>query len=193
MIVGLDPGHGGSDRGCALVSGYGSMSEAEYTLLVAQRLKGVLPGAVLTRETDTAISLGSRAMLAVANKTELVISLHVDSRPGALRGLSCWHLPGNVKMMTLAHRIYDLAPSALRLPPGPGRARPIVSAINEDHLPRERRWRHRGRHVLISFPCDTLLIEMGDCVGDIEALLRLDVQEGICQAAVLTLKEEGYI
>ena len=188
MIM-IDAGHGGQDRGCAISSGLGSIDEADYALSLARRLYGltlgISGGCGLIRHADETIRLYERGMIAARNGASLLVSLHVDSRPEALRGLSCWHLPTCCHTAALAHRVYELAPDKLRLPRGPGRARPVVSAGAEE-------WQQRGRAVLTAYAThgiDALLVEVGDCVGDREALLEIATQQQICAAIARALQE----
>ncbi|MEO6223641.1 MAG: N-acetylmuramoyl-L-alanine amidase [Vicinamibacterales bacterium] len=77
----IDPGHGGADVGTRNAAG---LEEKDITLATAQRLKATLESqlgvrAILTRETDTSVSIDPRAAIANNNKADLFISLHVNS------------------------------------------------------------------------------------------------------------------
>lgn len=81
----IDPGHGGSDPGASGASG-GDTVEKRLTLQLARQLKTGLEQAlnvrvVLTRNSDTSISLDSRSALANQYKGDLFISLHINSSP----------------------------------------------------------------------------------------------------------------
>lgn len=79
----IDPGHGGKDQG-AMVAG---VNEAQVTLAVAKELKAALTRlgyrALMTRESDTFISLPDRPKFASEKGGDLFISLHCNSIGGA--------------------------------------------------------------------------------------------------------------
>lgn len=84
----IDPGHGGTDRGATR----GPLTESLITLSVAKILREEISKnkkftALLTRETDTHLSLEQRADLTNRQNADLFISIHVNSSPdGAARG-----------------------------------------------------------------------------------------------------------
>jgi N-acetylmuramoyl-L-alanine amidase len=79
----IDPGHGGKDQG-AMVAG---VNEAQVTLAVAKELKTALTRlgyrALMTRESDTFISLPDRPKFASEKGGDIFISLHCNSIGGA--------------------------------------------------------------------------------------------------------------
>lgn len=79
----IDPGHGGKDQG-AMVAG---VNEAQITLAVAKELKTALTRlgyrALMTRESDTFISLPDRPKFASEKGGDIFISLHCNSIGGA--------------------------------------------------------------------------------------------------------------
>jgi len=79
----IDPGHGGKDQG-AMVAG---VNEAQVTLAVAKELKANLVKlgyrALMTRESDTFISLPDRPKFASEKGGDLFISLHCNAIGGA--------------------------------------------------------------------------------------------------------------
>ena len=85
MVIVIDPGHGGDDRGAV---GPGGVEEKQLTLSVAQRVKAL--GAdrglrvLLTREDDRQISLMQRAAFANGAGASLFISLHANASPSPL-------------------------------------------------------------------------------------------------------------
>lgn len=95
-IVLLDAGHGGSDPGAPSVSG--EIAEKALTLQLARELRDRLAAngrvrVALTRDGDTYLTLGQRAMLARRLGASLYVSLHADSAPNALaRGASVYSL-----------------------------------------------------------------------------------------------------
>ena len=93
FIITIDAGHGGIDPG-AINLGY---KEKDITLKAAIELKKILreKGYIvyLTRKKDKFISLRERRLIAKKNKSDLFISLHVDSvRKRATRGTSIYTL-----------------------------------------------------------------------------------------------------
>lgn len=79
----LDPGHGGVDPGA---SGAGGTQEKDITLDIARRLKQRLEQRgnyriIMTRETDTTVSLRRRVALANAAGADLFLSIHVNALP----------------------------------------------------------------------------------------------------------------
>src|SRR5690554_6599893 len=84
LLVVLDPGHGGDDRGVCHFSD--DLIEKEINLDMAFRLKEELERAgadvALTRSDDTFISLDQRAEMANAAGAHLFLSLHVKRIPG---------------------------------------------------------------------------------------------------------------
>lgn len=83
FVVALDPGHGGSNSGCAAFDG--AVREKEVTLAMAQELQALvqrrLPHAtvVLTRSGDETVTLAERVARANAAGADLLISLHANA------------------------------------------------------------------------------------------------------------------
>jgi N-acetylmuramoyl-L-alanine amidase len=79
----IDPGHGGHDPGAIGTLG---TQEKEITLDVALRLRARLIkqgsyNVLLTRDSDQSLSLAGRVAFAQQHKTDLFISVHVNSLP----------------------------------------------------------------------------------------------------------------
>jgi len=79
----IDPGHGGADVGSRSAAG---LEEKQVTLAMAQRLKAMLESrlgvrVILTRDSDTDVTIDRRAALANNNKADLFISLHANGSP----------------------------------------------------------------------------------------------------------------
>lgn len=80
VTVVIDPGHGGIDPGAI----QGGVQEADLMLQLAKELAASLNAtgqirAILTRETDTFISLEGRMSIARAARADLLMSLHADA------------------------------------------------------------------------------------------------------------------
>jgi N-acetylmuramoyl-L-alanine amidase len=94
-IIVIDAGHGGQDPGAL---GYRETHEKNVTLAVAKKLAKYLNEsgtykAILIRENDQFMSLGSRRKKARALKGDIFISLHADSHPRSdTRGLGVYTL-----------------------------------------------------------------------------------------------------
>lgn len=95
-IVVVDPGHGGIDMGATSKSGE---QEKAIVLEFARRLADKINGtgryrAVLTRDSDTFISLSGRVQFARANRASLFISVHADTLhdPFGVRGATIYTL-----------------------------------------------------------------------------------------------------
>ena len=77
----LDPGHGGNDSGARAQGVW----EKQITLEIARELRGLLKRAqyevVMTRDTDTFLSLQQRAQTANLERADLFVSIHVNSVP----------------------------------------------------------------------------------------------------------------
>lgn len=81
ITIVIDPGHGGTETGAV---GPGGLQEKDVTLQIARRLAGAIPKVVssrvvLTRDSDSAISLDDRTSLANHEKANLFLSLHANS------------------------------------------------------------------------------------------------------------------
>jgi N-acetylmuramoyl-L-alanine amidase len=89
FLVVLDPGHGGTNRGC--VSFDGRTHEKEVTLTVARELAAELgrrlPHAriVLTRDRDETRTLAERVTLANAAGADLFVSIHANASEGKVQ------------------------------------------------------------------------------------------------------------
>lgn len=85
ITIVVDPGHGGGETGAI---GPGGLQEKEVTLQIARRLAAAIPRllssrVVLTRDSDSAISLDDRTSLANHEKANLFLSLHANSSKAA--------------------------------------------------------------------------------------------------------------
>ena len=88
----LDAGHGGHEPGARGVFGY----EKDFTLQMVQRLRTALMSkgfkVVLTRSTDTFISLGGRVAIANQIPNSIFISLHCNYSDNSASGVETWAL-----------------------------------------------------------------------------------------------------
>lgn len=104
----LDPGHGGKDPG-AVANG---LQEKDIVLTIAKKLKPLLEKnlgceVVMTRDSDTFISLEERTAIANANNADLFISLHINAhRLPKVHGIETYYLSltTNAEAMRVAAR-----------------------------------------------------------------------------------------
>ncbi len=82
ITIALDPGHGGNDRG---TTGTRGTDEKNLTLQTAELLAGKLKDAgatvVMTRNSDTYVSLRKRTSIAHQEGADAFVSLHYDANP----------------------------------------------------------------------------------------------------------------
>ena len=81
LTIVIDPGHGGAETGAV---GPDGLQEKDVTLQIARRLAAAIPRVissrvVLTRDSDSAISLDDRTSLANHERAGLFLSLHANS------------------------------------------------------------------------------------------------------------------
>jgi N-acetylmuramoyl-L-alanine amidase len=88
----IDPGHGGHDSGARGIYGY----EKDFSLKLAFALKSQLEAqgirVVMTRTTDTFISLGGRVQFANKVPNSIYVSLHFNSGPSTGTGIETFAL-----------------------------------------------------------------------------------------------------
>jgi len=95
ILIVVDPGHGGAETGAI---GPGGLNEKDFTLQLARRLASAIPRAlasrvVLTRDSDSAISLDDRTAVANHEKASLFLSLHANSsRSAGAHGSETYYL-----------------------------------------------------------------------------------------------------
>lgn len=91
-VIVIDPGHGGIDPGASGASGaVEKMVVLEYAQALKTRLmKSGHYQVYLTRDHDQFIMLRKRVEIARKAQGDIFISLHADSAPGAVRGLSVY-------------------------------------------------------------------------------------------------------
>lgn len=103
LVVVLDAGHGGRDRGMrGPIGSARKVHEADVTLAVALRLRDEFSSrgvdVVMTRSTDTLIALDDRGRIANRAQGDVFISVHVNAanprwrNPGAARGFETYFL-----------------------------------------------------------------------------------------------------
>ncbi len=124
----IDPGHGGSNTGCAgVVEGvYEKRFALALSLGLAERLRAAGVDVVLTREDDRYLTLRERVRFANRQDADLFVSVHANASPSrAQRGFETW---------VLAPDALELDARAIRDGDGPPRpdVAPEVAAILDD-------------------------------------------------------------
>jgi N-acetylmuramoyl-L-alanine amidase len=95
LTIVIDAGHGGTETGAI---GPGGLQEKEATLAIARRLSAALTRSLgarvlLTRDSDSVITLDDRTALANHEKADLFISVHANSSRATLaRGSETYYL-----------------------------------------------------------------------------------------------------
>lgn len=155
MRVFLDPGHGGSNPGCA----YGALSEKAYTLEIAYAAQRAFEtaghSAFKSRTKDVTTSFVQRATMAKCVNADLALVLHVNANPDPnVRGLRVYVMPEEPcfvpESLHLAQAV--LAASLRHAPPlaHAGRVPEIASLDGQgDDV------------VLRHYECPAVLVEMG--------------------------------
>lgn len=114
MMIAIDAGHGGQNKGAQV----GDLWEKDLTLAVAldlyrslQSIPTVEP--FLIRAQDRDVSLGMRGR--IAGGADVVISLHVNTSPDPnVKGLMIFHLRDNHKAAALAENVARYCPKDLK-------------------------------------------------------------------------------
>jgi len=138
FTVAVDAGHGGSDPGA---SGNG-LVEKEVTLAVSKKLQKQLENrgakVIMTRKDDTYIALGERARIANSVKTDIFVSVHLNSFSSAsANGTETFYHANSKEGKKLAAEIQKELVKALKMsdrgvkvPPGGG-----FAVLNQTKMP----------------------------------------------------------
>lgn len=122
ITIVVDPGHGGGEIGAV---GPGGLQEKDVTLQIARRVAAAIPKLlssriVLTRDSDSAISLDDRTSLANHEKANLFLSLHANSsRAVGAHGSETYYLSLGTSdrvSQEVARRENEAAPPPLAAP-----------------------------------------------------------------------------
>jgi N-acetylmuramoyl-L-alanine amidase len=158
------------------------MDEAEYVLDFCAELCPILDGAgmspTMTREEDVALQHTERNKIAVSNKAEMVISVHVNAAPSpSLHGAMVFYWSSNKKTRAGADAIARAIPDGLR------RTTAAVHSVGPYCL----EWLERARYVVESFRAPAVLVELGFATNhyDAEMLSKDRIKIGL-QAAILS-------
>lgn len=99
-VVVLDPGHGGKDNGARW---YG-VSEKTLNLDVAKRVEALLKQrgipVVMTRRTDTYVSLDRRAAIANGHNNSIFVSIHFNAHTNrSIKGIETFYVSSQGKRL----------------------------------------------------------------------------------------------
>ncbi len=117
LLVVIDPGHGGDDPGTIGARG---VQEKDITLAVGRALKQRLLergfAVLMTRDSDRTLSLEERTAFAEGARSDLFVSIHVNSAPRwRVQGIETYYLDASHERHTLrvAARESGVAPGQL--------------------------------------------------------------------------------
>jgi len=179
MKIVIDPGHGGADPGAVSPDG---IHESDVVLDIARRVKHIVSGAghdvVLTRISDLAMSLESRAKLANDIDAGALISIHANAAENTSAcGFEVWTPPGQTRADKLSDLIFDAVRDEF----------PLMQwrcDLNDGDRDKEARF-----YVLVRTKAPAVLVEVGflSNLGDAEdmskpgwrARMSLAIGEGI--------------
>ncbi|MFB5282911.1 N-acetylmuramoyl-L-alanine amidase [Peribacillus sp. Hz7] len=104
-VIVIDAGHGGKDPGAYYI-------EKNLTLQTAKQLQTLLKKAgakvVMTRSTDTYLTLSQRVAISHNNKADAFVSLHYNaSSSSSAKGIETFYWATNVNEKTLAQYVQD--------------------------------------------------------------------------------------
>lgn len=154
MILGIDPGHGGSSLGTTA----GGIIEKRITFELAERLANVchLMGVhpIMLRVRDEAVTFTRRAALAAASQCDWVISIHVNASAPHQTGAEIYVLKGD----RLHERLVGL--QILSAMPPQLRTTRVVTAYDDPDNPDDD-WKEHPENVIRRYHCPVLLSEVG--------------------------------
>ena len=99
----IDPGHGGRDRGAV----WGGVRESDLNMRVANKLEYYLKKrgytTVMTRRSDTFVSLTRRAVIANARRNSIFVSIHFNAtRETWVRGAETYYVGSAGRSLALS-------------------------------------------------------------------------------------------
>lgn len=155
MIIGIDPGHGGTDPGAVA----GGLQEAALNLELAELFaEGILAlgaGQIVqlrTREDGT-VTLSVRGERSAAARCDLVLSVHCNAcQDRSVAGATFYYMPGDRLAGEVAATLDRCWPMPLRR---------HVAGLFEAYEDSPGDWLQRPRNVLSPHSCPAVLIEAG--------------------------------
>ena len=189
MILFLDPGHGGKDRGCTAAG----FEEAADVFAVADLVAKMLASSewpvtlVPSRGDDiTHVGLDVRAMKATEVNADLVISLHVDDSPDPTEyGPDAMRVSQDALTdVVIGGFLGSLARPGYGVDPqGRGHVIPMCS-VGQVHIasPDPTDWRHRAWNVLHWHNRPAVLFEQARCSNPTELAWLLTLESRVRRA-----------
>ena len=162
LIVGLDAGHGGDDKG-ATANG---IVEADWNFQFCEGLwedldaLGFRPTLLRTRH-DEPVALMERGRRSKENGCSIVLNIHVNAMAEhpEWHGLTTYHWPGNQLAREVGNTMMRAAPKPLYKPGW-------NSLSCDDSL---GTWIQNPRAVLRVHECPAVLVEVGYCTNEADA------------------------
>ncbi len=152
LIIVLDPGHGGDDRGNVGPTGF---VEADGNLKKALYLRGVLETrytnviVVLTRDCDTSVSLSARGLAGAG--ADLFHSIHSNGGPASARGSEVYYSVDLPKDARFAARLAEVYAQAYSTVNRGAKTRESKKEAGEDYYAvMDRAQDTYAKHVLLS-------------------------------------------
>ena len=99
-VVVIDPGHGGTDPGAQANGLVEKVWNLEVAKIVKEKLEEVGLTVILTRTTDTYLSLARRAEIANQNGADLFLSIHFNAFNGSANGWEDFIYNGSIQNTT---------------------------------------------------------------------------------------------
>lgn len=149
MIITIDPGHGGRDIGTMALG----TPEKDYNMELAFILYDIMGDVglspILTRCRDYGSSPRERGKISEKNKSDLVLSLHVNtSNNEGVHGAEAYYWSGNDRMIELGLNIVSHMPAQLR-------SAKVIGTRGDVE------WMKHAHATLAAHKASTLLIEVG--------------------------------
>lgn len=133
----VDPGHGGASTGAS----YGGVKESELNLsialVLAEELRALGASVVLTRTSDTDVSLSDRAALANRLKADLFLSVHCNAHETNLqaKGVYTAYHGGSEQGRRAAVLLKDAMVSAAGVPDMGAHDRSDLAVLRQTNMP----------------------------------------------------------
>jgi N-acetylmuramoyl-L-alanine amidase len=186
VVLGIDPGHGGSNNGARAELDGKWYSERDLTLRIAIIAKAMLPEVYLTRSFDERVSFAERRRRMRRCNVDVVVSIHFDSTPWSpeSHGTHGYYRKGDVIGCKLAQYACEHAPSELRIG-----SRGVICAHNGPS--RQDDWLARAQVVTTAFePAPTALLELGYMSNqdDLRYILSREGGEACAKLVIATLE-----
>lgn len=178
----LDPGHGGSDPGSIGVVSSAQRYESQIVLSLAQKVRSILEAngarVIMTRKTESLVTLDQRAAMIKNNNPDIFISLHCDSVDSSSPlGTSAFYY--KAYSYPLANAIHEQLVSVYK--------NDIYKGYSSSHLNKvDRHTQYYAYKVIRAEECPAVLIEYGfiSNITECKVLQSPSSQAKLAQATV---------